>query len=161
MVKHRQNFVFGLSCMLLGVVFALGARGYSIGSSARMGAGFFPFYISCLLIVLGAWISATSLGRDHQSDGNIGKLYFRPVIFILGANLLFGILLVGLPNVGLPSMGLLVSAFATVIVAAMAGREFIWREALILASVLTASCYVLFVVMLKLNLPVLPSFLTA
>lgn len=161
MVKHRQNFVFGLLCMLMGIAFAIGAKGYSVGTSARMGAGFFPFYVSCLLILLGAWISVTALGRDHKPEGNIGKLYVRPVIFILGANLLFGVLLVGLPSVGLPPMGLLVSVFATVIVAAMAGREFVWREALLLASVLAASCFVLFVVMLKLNLPVLPSFLTA
>lgn len=159
MVKHHQNFVFGLLCMMLGAAFAIGAKSYSIGTSARMGTGYFPFYVACLLIALGLWITLSSLGREHLPEGDIGKRQFRPVIFILGANLLFGILLVGIPSAGLPSMGLLVAIFVTVIVAAMAGREFIWREVLILASILTASCYVLFVVMLKLNLPVLPSFL--
>ena len=40
----------------------------------------------------------------------------------------------------------------------MAGHQFVWREILILALIMTASCYVLFVQMLKLNLPVLPAF---
>ena len=69
-----------------------------------------------------------------------------------------GILLVGLPSIGLPSLGLLAAVFVTVIVAAMAGHQFVWREILILALIMTASCYVLFVQMLKLNLPVLPAF---
>lgn len=158
MVKHHQNFAFGVLCMLLGAAFAFGARSYSIGTSVRMGAGFFPFYVSCFLCLLGAWITFSSVGREHLPEGDIGKFPFRPVIFILGSNLAFGTLLVGIPGTNLPSMGLLVSVFVTVIVAAMAGRDFVWREALFLASILTVACYVLFVLMLKLNLPVLPAF---
>lgn len=158
MIKHHQNFAFGLLSMTLGTAFAIGAKSYSIGSAARMGAGYFPFYVACLLIALGLWITLTSLGGERQREGDIGRLNLRPVIFILGANLLFGILLVGMPSIGLPSMGLLVAVFATVVVAAMAGQQFAWREVLGLAAILTASCYVLFILMLKLNLPVLPTF---
>lgn len=161
MIKHRQNFVFGLVAATMGTAFALGAKTYSIGTAARMGAGYFPFYVACLLIVLGLWITVTSLGRTRQPEGDLGRFNLRPVIFILGANLLFGILLVGLPSIGLPSMGLLVAIFVTVVVAAMAGQEFVWRETLVLAAILTVACYVLFVLLLKLNLSVLPSFLNA
>ena len=161
MIKHHQNFLFGLVATTIGTAFALGAVTYSVGTAARMGAGYFPFYVSCVLIALGLWITITSVGRKHDLDGDIGKLNLRPVIFILGANLLFGTLLVGLPSIGLPSMGLLVAVFVTVVVAAMAGQEFVWREALVLAAILTATCYVLFVALLKLNLSVLPSFLYA
>lgn len=158
MIKHHQNFAFGLVSMTLGTAFALGAKSYSIGTAARMGAGYFPFYVACLLIALGLWITVTSLGRERVPEGRIGRLNLRPVFFILGANLLFGILLVGMPDIGLPSMGLLVAVFATVVIAAMAGQNFILREVLVLAAILTVSCYVLFVLMLKLNLPVLPAF---
>ena len=158
MIRHQQNFAFGLLAMLIGVAFAIGAQSYSLGSAARMGAGFFPFYVACLLTVLGFGITLMSLGRVRQKEGDIEKLGLRPIIFVLGANVLFGVLLVGLPSIGLPSMGILVAVFVTVVVAAMAGREFIWREVLVLASIMTLSCYVLFVQMLKLNLPVLPSF---
>lgn len=161
MIKHHQNFLFGLVATMIGIAFALGAVTYSVGTSARMGAGYFPFYVSCVLIALGLWITLTSLGRKRDPSGDVGKLNLRPVIFILGANLLFGILLVGLPVIGLTSMGLLVAVFVTVVVAAMAGQEFVWREALILATILTVTCYVLFVALLKLNLSVLPSFLYA
>ena len=53
---------------------------------------------------------------------------------------------------------LLVAVFVTVIVAAMAGQQFVWREVLILALIMTVSCYVLFVQALKLNLPAFPAF---
>jgi hypothetical protein len=161
MIKHRQNFAFGLLATLLGIAFALGALDYSVGTAARMGAGYFPFYVACALIALGLWITLTALGRERDAQGDLGALNLRPVVFILGANLLFGILLVGLPSIGLPSLGLLVAVFTTVVVAALAGREFVWREALALAAILTVACYVLFVLLLKLNLSVLPSFLTA
>lgn len=161
MIKHQQNFIFGLVAMTLGTVFALGASAYTVGTAARMGSGYFPFYVACALIALGLWITITSIGRNRNAEGDIGKLNLRPVIFILGANLLFGILLVGLPDIGLPSMGLLVAVFVTVVVAGMAGQEFVLREALILATILTITCYVLFIVLLKLNLSVLPSFFYA
>ena len=161
MIKHHQNFAFGLVAMTLGSAFALGAVDYRVGTAARMGAGYFPFYVACALIALGLWITLTSLGKARDPEGDLGDFNLRPVVFILGANLLFGVLLVGLPAIGLPSLGLLVAVFATVVVAAMAGREFVWREALVLAGILTVACYVLFVLLLKLNLSVLPSFLTA
>jgi len=122
--------------MTLGTAFALGAKTYSLGSAAQMGAGYFPFYVACLLVALGLWITFTSLGRERQREGDIGRLNLRPVIFILGSNLLFGTLLVGMPSIGLPSMGLLVAVFATVIIAAMAGQQFVWREVLVLAAIL-------------------------
>lgn len=157
MIRNHQDFVFGVLSMMIGIAFAVGARDYSIGTAARMGAGYFPFYVACLLCLLGLAISVKSFGRD-AAGARIGKLHLRAIVFILGANLLFGILLAGLPAIGLPSMGLLVAVFVTVVVAAMAGRQFVWREVAWLALIMTASCHVLFVRMLKLNLPVFPVF---
>ena len=157
MIKNHQDFAFGLLSMLIGIAFAIGARDYTIGSAARMGAGYFPFYVACLLGLLGFGIIVKSL-KGKEGEGRIGRIPLRPVLFILGANLLFGILLVGLPDIGLPSMGLLTAVFVTVIVAAMAGQQFVWREVLILATIMTVACYALFVQALKLNLPALPAF---
>lgn len=157
MIKNHQDFAFGLLSMLIGIAFAIGARDYTIGSAARMGAGYFPFYVACLLGLLGFGIIVKSL-KGKEGEGRIGRIPLRPVLFILGANLLFGILLVGVPDIGLPSMGLLTAVFVTVIVAAMAGQQFVWREVLILATIMTVACYALFVQALKLNLPALPAF---
>ena len=44
----------------------------------------------------------------------------KPLGFIIGANLLFGILLAGLRSIGLPAMGLVLAIYALVIVACMA-----------------------------------------
>lgn len=158
MIKHRKDFAFGLLAMILGTAFAIGAKSYSIGTAAQMGAGYFPFGVACLLVALGSWITLRSLQGERKRDGDLDRWVFRPVVFVLGSNVLFGILLVGLPALGIPGMGLLVAVLATVIVAALAGQEFRLREVIALASILTVSSYLLFVVLLKLNLPVLPSF---
>jgi hypothetical protein len=158
MIKHRKDFAFGLLAMILGTAFAIGAKSYSIGTAARMGAGYFPFGVACLLAALGSWITLRSLQGERKPGGDLGRWILRPVVFVLGSNVLFGILLVGLPGWGIPGMGLLVAVFATVIVAALASQEFRLREVIALSSILTLSSYLLFVVLLKLNLPVLPSF---
>jgi hypothetical protein len=56
-------------------------------------------------------------------DGDkIGKWAWKPLFFIILANLLFGILLGGLPSIGIPAMGLIVASIALTLVASLAGR---------------------------------------
>jgi hypothetical protein len=73
---------------------------------------------------------------------------------------MFGILLGGLPRLGIPAMGLIVAIYALTFVAALAGDEFRAREVAILATVLAIGSYLAFVVLLKLQFPVWPSFIT-
>ena len=48
----------------------------------------------------------------------LSKFAWRPIVYILGANLVFGILLGGLPSIGLPPMGLILAIYALVTIAA-------------------------------------------
>jgi len=59
----------------------------------------------------------------------------------------------------LPHMGMFVALPILVIVAALAGNEFRWKDTLISATVLTASCWFIFIWGLKLTLPLWPSFI--
>jgi hypothetical protein len=97
----------------------------------------------------------------ETEDGEpVGTWAWKPLGFIIGSNLIFGILLAGLPKLGLPAMGLMVAIYALTFVAALAGEEFKVKEVAILATVLAIGSYLAFIVLLKLQFPVWPSFIS-
>jgi hypothetical protein len=57
-------------------------------------------------------------------------------------------------------MGLIVAIFALVIIASRAGDRFNLKEVLILATVLSVGSYMAFIMLLKLQMPVWPTFIT-
>jgi hypothetical protein len=160
MIKSQKDFYSGLMFMLIGGAFAWGATSYSVGTGARMGPGYFPLLLGIVLAVLGAGILFYSL-VEHTEDGEpVGKFAWRPIVFVLGANIAFGILLAGLPKFGIPAMGLILAIYALVIIASMAGDRFVLRDVLILATILSVGSYLAFIVLLKLQMPVWPTFIT-
>ncbi len=160
MIKSQKDFYSGLMFMLIGGAFAWGATSYSVGTGARMGPGYFPLLLGIVWAVLGAGILFYSL-VEHTEDGEpVGKFAWRPIVFVLGANIAFGILLAGLPKFGIPAMGLILAIYALVIIASMAGDRFVLRDVLILATILSVGSYLAFIVLLKLQMPVWPTFIT-
>jgi hypothetical protein len=160
MIKSQKDFYSGLMFMLIGGAFAWGATSYSVGTGARMGPGYFPLLLGIVLAALGAAILFYSL-VEHTEDGEpVGKFAWRPIVFVLGANIVFGILLAGLPKFGIPAMGLIMAIYALVIIASLAGDRFVLRDVLILATILSAGSYLAFIVLLKLQMPVWPTFIT-
>ena len=59
----------------------------------------------------------------------------------------------------LPHLGMFTSLPILVVVAALAGDEFHWKDALINAVILTIGSWVIFIWGLKLTIPLWPSFL--
>ncbi len=158
-IKSQKDFLSGLMFLVVGGIFAWGATNYSIGIGARMGPGYFPLLLGVLLAILGAVILMGSLIVETPDGDKVSKIAWRPLVYILGANLVFGLLLGGLPSIGLPSFGLIVSIFALIIIASKAGDEFHWKSVLILATVLSVGSYLAFIALLKLQMPVWPTFL--
>jgi hypothetical protein len=159
-MKNPRDFAAGLMFAAIGACFAIGAHGYSIGTAARMGPGFFPFVLGLILSGIGILIALLALRPGVPEEGRIGRWALKPLFFILGANLMFGALLVGVPQIGIPQMGLVVAVYAMTLVASLAGDDFDTKSALLLASVLAIGGYVAFVELLNLQLPVWPAFLT-
>jgi hypothetical protein len=160
MIKSQQDFFSGLMFTLVGGAFAWGATNYSIGTGARMGPGYFPLLLGIFLAVLGAFITFYSL-VEHTEDGEpIGKFAWKPIVYILGSNVVFGILLAGLPKFGVPPMGLIAGIYALIIIAGKAGDTFSLKESLILATILSVGSYLAFIMLLKLQMPVWPTFIT-
>jgi len=159
-IKSQKDFFSGLMFLVVGAAFAWGATKYSIGTGARMGPGYFPLLLGVMLAVFGAIICFTSLVVETADGEKVGRFGWRPIIYILGGNLAFGVLLGGLPSIGLPHMGLIAGIFALTIICSKAGNEFRWRDVLLLASALSVGSYLAFIVLLKLQIPVWPKFIT-
>ena len=159
-VKSQKDFYSGLMFSVVGVAFAVGATSYNIGSGARMGPGYFPLMLGILLAILGALIMFQGVVSKSETGDKLGSVAWKPLCFIIGANVLFGILLGGLPSIGLPAMGLIAAIYGLTVVSSLASDKFKIVEVLILATVLAAISYGAFVKMLNLQFPVWPAFIT-
>ena len=158
-IKSQKDFFAGLMFMVVGIAFAWGATNYNIGEGARMGPGYFPLVLGVLLAGLGAFIIFEALVVETEDGEPIGKWAWKPLGFIIGANLLFGVLLGGLPSIGLPAMGMVVAIYGLTFVSSLAGDEFSFKENLVLATVLAIGSYLAFIMLLKLQFQVWPSFI--
>ncbi len=159
-IKSQKDFFSGLLFMVVGIAFAWGATNYKIGDGARMGPGYFPLMLGVLMAILGGIIMFKALVVATVDGDKIGSWAWKPLFFIIAANLLFGLMLGGLPSIKFPAFGLIAAIYALTIVAAMAGEEFKIKEVLILATVLSVMSYVTFILLLKLQFPVWPAFIT-
>jgi Tripartite tricarboxylate transporter TctB family len=168
-IKSERDFWSGLMFIAIGVSFAIGATNYSMGPacppndpcasslwarmsqlSAHPGAGYFPLGLSVLLTLLGAIVLFKSLTIESEGGDPVGKFAWRPLVIIVAAIALFGMLL--------EPLGLLLTIPILIIVTSLAGDEFHWKGVLISAVVLTAASWGIFILGLKLTIPVWPWF---
>jgi hypothetical protein len=97
----------------------------------------------------------------QTKDGDkVGGWAWRPLFFIISANVLFGVMLGGLPSIKFPAFGLIVGIYVLTFVASLAGQEFKFKEVAVLATILAVISYLAFILLLKLQFPVWPTFIT-
>jgi len=159
-IKSQKDFFSGLMFMGIGVAFAWGATTYNVGEGARMGPGYFPLMLGILMTILGIIITFKSLVVETVGGDKIGKWAWKPLVFIILANLIFGVLLGGLPSIKLPAMGMIIAIYALTFIASMAEAGWKFKNTFILGTVLAVGSYVAFVMALKLQFQVWPEFIT-
>ena len=159
-IKSQKDFFAGLMFVIVGLGFAWGATEYNIGSGARMGPGYFPLMLGILLGVLGLIVIFMALTIETVNGDPVGKIAWRPLGYIIGANLIFGVLLGGIVKFGIPAMGLIAAIYALVLIAGLAGEKYSFKSSLVLATILAVGSYLAFVVALKLQFQVWPTFIT-
>ncbi len=147
--------------IVVGGAFALGASTYTIGTGARMGPGYFPLVLGVLLAIIGIAVTFTSLVVETEDGDKVGKFAWKPLFFIITANLVFGACIGGLPSIGLKPLGLIVGIYLLTYIASHAGTEHKFKEVVVLATILALLSYVAFIVLLKLQFPVWPAYFTA
>jgi len=159
-IKSQADFFSGVMFTTVGGAFAIGATTYTVGNGARMGPGYFPLMLGILLAILGVVIMFQAMVVETTDGDKIGKWAWKPLAFVLGANLAFGILLGGLPSIGLPAMGMIIAIYALTIISSMAGEQFKLRDVLVLSTILAAGSYAAFIWALKLQIQVWPTFIS-
>lgn len=151
-IKSQKDFWSGLMFVATGVGFAWGATNYSFGVSARPGPGYFPFGLGILMALLGAFILFESLVVETDDGEPIGPWAWKPLITIVVAVVLFGVML--------PRLGMAVSLPVLIVITSLAGDEFHWKDVLINSIVLTIGSWFIFIYGLKLVIPLWPTFIT-
>lgn len=149
-IKSQRDFWAGLMFVLVGVGFAIGATNYSMGTSARPGAGYFPLGLGVLTAVLGAFILFEALTIETEDGEPVGRIAWRPLIVIFSTIMVFGLLL--------PRLGMILTIPILIVMTSLAGEEFRWRGVAISAAVLTFSSWFIFIWGLKLTMPLWPWF---
>jgi hypothetical protein len=149
-IRSHKDFAAGLIYILCGGGFALGALNYKLGDAARMGPGYFPFWVGVLLAAVGI---ATLAGALHHraAEERVQPPDLKAMAWILGAVVLFGVLLI--------PAGLVISLVVLVIVSSLGSHEFSWRGAVINAAVLTLFSVAAFVWGIHLQISLWPAFL--
>lgn len=159
-IKSQKDFFAGLLYMGIGIAFAWGATNYNIGDGARMGPGYFPLLLGIVLAVIGAIVTIRATVVETADGEPIGKWAWKPLVLIILANFVFGILLGGWPALGIPAMGLIAAIYGLTFLAALAGSEFRFVEVLVLATILAVGSWAAFVWGLNLQFQVWPSFIS-
>ncbi|MYZ47659.1 tripartite tricarboxylate transporter TctB family protein [Propylenella binzhouense] len=151
-LRHPKDFAAGLLYVGVGGAFAVIASGYRMGTAARMGPGYFPFWLGVLLMLIGAAVIFGALrGKDAEADAKLSGWDLKSLAIVLAAVVLFGVLL--------QPMGLVAAVAVLVLVASVASHEFSWRAAALNAVVLVGLAVVIFVYGLGLQFHLWPALL--
>ncbi|MGE4241131.1 tripartite tricarboxylate transporter TctB family protein [Ramlibacter sp.] len=149
-IRNQQDFAAGIVYILAGAGFALGALNYKLGDPARMGPGWFPFWVGVLLAAVGVWTLASGM-RARAAPAKVKSPDLRAMAWILGAVILFGLML--------QPAGLIASIVVLVLVSSRASHEFSWRGAFANAAFLTVFSTAAFIWGINLQIALWPSFL--
>ncbi|WP_066731618.1 tripartite tricarboxylate transporter TctB family protein [Cupriavidus sp. D384] len=151
-IRSQKDFASGLMFILVGLSFSFVARGYSMGTAAKMGPGYFPFWLGIVLAVLGALVLWGSLSSRMEED-HLARWDLKILLWILGSVVLFGLLL--------KPLGMVLSVVVLVLVSSMASHEFSWKGAVLNAIILVIISMGAFVYGINLQMPVWPAFLAS
>ena len=121
-----SNLLAGGLFILFGLFFGVQSYGLDLGTSFKMGPGYFPVVLSVILVLLGSVIAVNALRAGAE---DLGRYAWRGMLFILPAPIFFGLTVRGL--------GFVPSIFLTTLIAALASLKMKLPAALLLALVVT------------------------
>ena len=149
-IRNPRDFWGGIALVAL-ALFALwassdlpGQRGFAFGPGTAPRLFGFGLVIP-RVVILGAAVAIVGLLTDGP---RLERYAIRGPLFVTAAILAFAAMI--------RPMGLVMSAFATFVIAGMASEETKWLENLIAAVALTAFCVMLFVKLLQLPFQIWP-----
>jgi hypothetical protein len=160
-IGHPKDFWSGIMFLVIGGAFALVAKGlkfgdsvliagYAMGTPARMGPAFFPFWLGTILALLGIFIAVKGYRTPGGKDAAFPRFHWIPIAYVLGAVILFGLIL--------KWVGMLIAGVILVFIASYGNPEKVSvRATAFLAIGLVVFCALVFVWGLKLPIPLCPA----
>jgi hypothetical protein len=146
-LRNNKDFLAGLVFVSIGVLAIAVARNYPFGAAMRMGPGYFPTVLGGILILLGTWVMARGLRSGEKVKSEWG---WKPLALVALSIVLFGFLM---------RFGLVPALVAVFFVSAYAGREFRFREVLLLTAVMSVFAVAVLLYVLKMPYPLIAGFL--
>ena len=146
-LRSNKDFWSGVMFFLTGAGAILVARHYPFGSTLRMGPGYFPIVLSVILMVFGVYVMLRGLRKSEKIQGNWS---IRALIVLPFSMALFGILM--------ELAGFIPALTALVFVSAASGREFKFKEVLLLTLFLGVISVAMFIWGLGLPYPLINKF---
>ena len=132
-IRSMKDFSAGLMFMGIGAMFAIGANQYPMGSAVRMGPAYFPSILGWGTVILGLLVFIESFIVDDEKPTPVK---WRPLLLVIASVMAFGALV----NTG----GLITATVVLIIVSALGGHEFRWKDALISATIMSITVWAIF-----------------
>jgi len=148
-IKNKQDFWSGVMFVALGIAFAIGATKYSMGTAARMGPGYFPFWLGICLAGLGAIVALASLS-PRATDTHIDRFHWKVAGIIVSSVVLCGLVF--------SFLGVYISIFLLVIVCSVAAHDHSWKVSVATGLFMVVFTWLAFIKGLGLIFPLWPSF---
>lgn len=147
MIRNQPDFWSGVMFIALGVFFAwYASASYQMGTAARMGPAFFPFWLGVLLTIIGAIVCLGALRSAHRTP--LPGMDWDIVLIVLGSIVGFAVML--------EPLGFYLSLVVLIIASSAASHEFNWKVAIGNALFLLLFAYLVFIRGLQLVLPLYP-----
>ena len=147
--RNPRDLWAGGLYLALGMALLWFGRGLAVGTSARMGPGYLPAVLGCLLVLLGGVSVVRSFVRSGEA---IGAIAWKPMALVLGAIALFGMLL--------ERAGLIIALIALIGVSALASRHTRLDATSVAAMIgIVAFCALVFVKGLGVPMPLIGTWL--
>jgi hypothetical protein len=143
-LNRNMDFWAGLMFSATGAGAMWTARNYPFGTTLNMGPGYFPMVLGGLLVIFGGVIMLRSLRRSETIQGTWSA---RALIVLPLSVTVFGVLM--------ERAGFVPAMAALVFLSAAAGREFRFKEVLLLTVFLTALTVAMFIWGLGLPYPLI------
>lgn len=150
-IRNQRDFWAGVLFIVTGLIFMVLSRQYNVGTSAKMGPGFFPMALGGMMAVLGLMVLIPSV-LSKSEVLKITKIETRMILLVLVAVAVYAFVL--------PKLGFIVALFALIGISSMASHDFNLKTTLISSVVLLVFSWLVFVKGLELQFPFLPTFLT-
>jgi hypothetical protein len=145
-IRHPKDFYAGLLFVVFGIAAVVIGSNYNLGTAARMGPGYFPRILGLLLIALGAALALRAL---RLNGSPLPAWPWRPTVVVLFSVAIFGLIV--------NYAGVVLSTIFLIVAASSASHEFRWRESLVSGIALAALAVGVFLIGLKLQLPIWPA----